>query len=282
MSSIVPILYVDPVAGASGDMFLGALVDVGADFEQLRGQLQELRIAGFDLRRETVFRHSIAATKVDVIVEDVPHPHRHAGDLLAIIEKARLPERVKDRSSRILTRLARAESAVHRMPVERVHLHEVGGLDCLVDVVGTCVALELLGVERIYSGPVSLGTGVVPCAHGKMPEPAPGTLAILEGFPVRKTSLNGEMTTPTGAAIIATLAVGFVEPLVMVPRRVGYGAGSKDKREIANMLRLVLADCDRRLLPAHYHANAIGDVEPADDHDHHHDHTHDHSYGHAH
>ncbi|MDX2175319.1 MAG: LarC family nickel insertion protein [Candidatus Sumerlaeia bacterium] len=278
MSANVPVLYIDPVAGASGDMFLGALVDLGADFDALRAMLDTLNVPGFRLERAPAFRQTIGGTKVDVVVEDAPHPHRHVGDLLAIVDAAALPERVKQRSRAVLGRLARAEAAVHRMPVERVHLHEVGGLDALVDVVGTCAALEILAVDRIYSGPVSLGTGTIACAHGKMPSPAPGTLAILEGFPVRKTSINHEMTTPTGAAIIAALATGFVEPLVLVPRRVGYGAGASDPREFCNLLRIVLADVPRKLIPAHHHASEPG----AHSHDHGHDHAHDHALPHTH
>lgn len=244
----VSLLYIDPVAGASGDMFLGALVDLGADFEQLRADLRKLNIAGFDLVRHDVKRHTIACTKVDVVVEDVPHPHRHVGDLLKIVNAAELPARVKERSAKILTRLAEAESAAHKMPVEKVHLHEVGGLDCLVDVVGTCLALEMLGVERIYSGPVAVGTGHVACAHGRMPLPAPGTLALLRDFPIRKTTFEGEMTTPTGAAIIVTLAKPVIEALTFLPKKIGHGAGSKDKSSIANFLRLIIAEIPIRCL----------------------------------
>jgi pyridinium-3,5-bisthiocarboxylic acid mononucleotide nickel chelatase len=245
----VKILYIDPIAGASGDMFLGALVDLGVDFRALSGELAKLAVPGFSLEKKSVKRHSIAATKIDVVVDDVKHPHRHVGDLLAIIEKADLADRVKVRAGKVLSRLAEAESVAHRMPVEKVHLHEVGGLDCLVDVVGTCIGLELLDIDHIYSGPVTVGTGVITCAHGKMPIPAPGTLGILKDYPIRKTCLEGEMTTPTGAAIITALAVGTLSPLVMTPRATGYGAGSRDDKQIANMLRLVLADTDYRYLP---------------------------------
>lgn len=277
----VRFLYIDPYAGASGDMFLGALVDLGADFDELKRQLLSLDVPGFDLVKHATKRHTIAATKVDVVVEDVPHPHRHLRDLLSIVEKSPLSERVKQQSAEILRKLAGAESRVHRMPLEKVHLHEVGGLDCLVDIVGTCIALELLGIDRIVSGPVSVGTGTVACAHGRMPLPAPGTLAILENYPIRKTTLEGEMTTPTGAAIIATLATATVEPLVMTPRKVGYGAGTKDKKQIANMLRLVIAETAARFLPEkedhHTHEHHHHDH----DHDHNHDH-HDHDHGHGH
>ena len=279
----VRFLYIDPVAGASGDMFLGALVDLGADFEELKSELRKLNVPGFDLRKSATTRHAIAGTKVDVIVEDVEHPHRHVGDLVAIIGRAPLNDRVKQRAFKALLRLAEAEAEAHRLPLHEVHLHEVGGLDCLVDVVGTCVALELLGIDTIISGPVSVGTGVIPCAHGKMPEPAPGTMAILKDFPIRKTCTEGEMTTPTGAALIATLATPTTAALIMTPRRAGYGAGTRDKKEIANLLRLVIADTDKRFLPqveeSHEHEEECEECCGGCGHDHDHEHGHEHGHG---
>lgn len=239
------ILYIDPIAGASGDMFLGALVDLGVDFEALREQLRSLDVAGFDLRRSDTKRHTIAATKVDVVVEDVPHPHRHLKDLLAIVDRAPLDSSVKEKSAAALTRLAEAESRVHRMPIEKVHLHEVGGLDCLVDVVGTVIGIEMLGVERVLSGPVSVGAGFQKCAHGTMPVPVPGALGILEGFPIRRTDFPYEMTTPTGAALLVTLTEPTTDPLVFTPRRTGYGAGTRDTPHVANLLRIVRGDLPR-------------------------------------
>ncbi len=288
MSHTVPVLYIDPVCGCSGDMFLGALVDVGADFEALRGMLDRLCLPGFRLEKKQEFRHTIAGTKVDVIVEDAPHVHRRAAELISIVERSGLPERVRTRATAVLTRLAQAESLAHRMAPDQVYLHEVGGLDALVDIVGTCCALEILDVSRIYSGPVAVGTGVVRCAHGVMPLPAPGTLAALEGMPVRRTNFNHEMTTPTGAAIIGALAVGFAEPLVMVPTRAGYGAGTSNPREFANLLRVVLCQVPPRLLPAHYHGKPIEapqatpGAEHDPDHVHGHNHGHDHAHGHVH
>lgn len=267
------ILYIDPFAGASGDMFLGALVDLGVDFEALREALRALDVKGFDLRRTEVLRHQIAATKVDVVVEDVPHPHRHLRHLLEIIERAPLASRVQERSAAALTALAEAEARVHRMPVEKVHLHEVGGLDCLVDVVGTVLAVEALGVERVLSAPVSVGSGVVRCAHGVMPVPAPGTLAILEGFPIRRTQVPHEMTTPTGAALLATLAEPIVPSVAMIPRAIGHGAGTRDTPDIANFLRVVRADLIAVGSKGHAHEHH---------HHHHHDDSHDHDHPHEH
>lgn len=234
------VLHIDPVAGASGDMFLGALVHLGVPLDVLQEGLNKLAIESLRLTAHSTMRHSIACTKVDVVVDDAPQPHRHLNDLLSMIDAAEIPERVKQRSAAALRLLAEAESQAHNMPVEKVHLHEVGGLDCLADVVGTCLAIEHLNPDDIVSGPVSVGTGHVACAHGLMPLPAPGTLAILQNFPIRKTNFEGEMTTPTGAALIASLAKPLTEPTVYQPEKIGYGAGTKDKPQIANMLRLVL------------------------------------------
>lgn len=281
----VKFLYIDPIAGASGDMFLGALVDLGADFDALKAELAKLEVPGFRLDRHATKRHTIGCVKVEVHVEDVPHPHRHLSDMLALVDKAPVADRVKERARTVFLCLAEAEAAAHRMPVEKVHFHEVGGLDCLVDIVGTCVALELLGIDTIVSGPVAVGTGVVGCDHGKMPVPAPGTLGILKDYPIRKTCFEGEMTTPTGAAIIAALAMPVTDALIMTPVKIGYGAGTKDKPQIANMLRVVLAETDRRFLAGLKKREA---AEPhRHDHEHHHhhhghDHHHHHDHEHAH
>ncbi len=274
------VLYIDPFAGVSGDMFLGALVDLGVDFEELRDTLRALDVKGFDLRRSETKRHEIAGTKVDVIVEDVPHPHRHLKDLVAIIEAAPLSDAVKEQSCAALRRLAEAEASAHRLPVEKVHLHEVGGLDCLVDVVGTVVGIHGLGVEKVLSAPISVGSGFQKCAHGVMPVPVPGTLAILEGFPIRRTQIPHEMTTPTGAVLVATLATPVEQSLVMTPRKIGYGAGSRDVPQVANLLRLVRAEVDPRQLRGHSHSHD----HHHHDHDHHHEHEHPHVHplGHSH
>ncbi|MBI5154725.1 LarC family nickel insertion protein [Candidatus Poribacteria bacterium] len=256
------VLYVDPFAGVSGDMFLGALVDLGVSFDALRETMLSLHLDGFDLKRSATKRHSIAATKVDVIVEDVPHPHRHLAELLEIISNAPLSSWVAETSAAVLRRLAEGESRVHRIAVERVHFHEVGGLDCIADVVGTVAGIELLGVEKVLSAPVAVGSGYQRCEHGVMPVPVPGTLAILDGFPIRRTPFMHEMTTPTGAALIAELAAPVTESLVMTPLAVGYGAGSRDPGEVANLLRLVRAELTPRRTSLGHH-----------EHSHEHEHT---------
>jgi len=283
MPSAVKILYIDPFAGASGDMFLGGLVDLGVDFEALREALRSLGVAGFDLRRSQVFRHAIAATKVDVVVEDIPHPHRHLHHLVDIVEKADLPHDVAHDAVHVLELLAESEAAAHRMPVEDVHLHEVGGLDCLVDIVGAVWGIYALGVERVFSAPVSVGSGLVRCAHGVMPEPVPGTLGVLKGFPIRRTLIPHELTTPTGASILAQMAEPVATPLVFTPERIGHGAGSRDPREVANFLRLIVANADpRHLPPAIEHHHEHDHHHHDHDHGHSHDHEHHHHHGHSH
>lgn len=272
------ILYIDPIAGCSGDMFLGALVDLGVDFDSLRDQLLGLGVPGFDLKRTSVMRHQIAATKVDVIVEDVPHPHRHLRHLLEIIEKSPVGDQAKALSIAALTRLAQAEARVHRMPIEKVHLHEVGGLDCLVDVVGSMIGFVELAADGIYSGPVSDGAGFQKCAHGTMPVPVPGSLAILEGFPLRRTDFPFEMTTPTGAAILREIARPAPIPFTFTPLRTGYGAGTRDPREVANLLRIIVAEVPRLPVVATSHSHD----HHHHSHDHPHSHTHDHSHDHPH
>lgn len=263
------ILYLDPLAGVSGDMFLGALVDLGVNFDEMSKALESLGLDEFKLTQSPTKRHTIAATKVDVHIKDVPHPHRHLPDLVKIIEASPLNDSVKKRSVDVLTKLAAAESKVHRMPIDKVHLHEVGGLDCLVDVVGTVWGLEQLDVEAVVSGPVSVGSGHVKCAHGMMPLPAPGTLAILDQFPIRRTSVPYEMTTPTGAALITTLARPHVKPITLSAQKIGYGAGTRDITEVANLFRIIKAElADQSQLSFK--------------HEHSHDHSHDHSHGHSH
>lgn len=280
------ILYFDPQAGVSGDLFLGALVDLGVDFDALTAALASLSIPGFSLKRSATKRHTIAATKVDVVVEDVPHPHRHLPDVVKIINASPLSHEVKEQSVAVLTKLAQAESTVHRMPLQNVHLHEVGGLDCLADVVGTVWAIHELKkthhIAKIYSGPVSVGSGFVKCAHGNMPLPAPGTLGILEGFPIRRTTFPFEMTTPTGAALISTLAEAHTTPMIFTPEAVGYGAGTRDPKEVANLFRVVIAEL-HQAPSASKHLGTAHEHEHAHSHDHSHDHHHDHDdHGHSH
>jgi uncharacterized protein (TIGR00299 family) protein len=233
-------LYFDCFAGASGDMILGALVAAGANPRDLRDQLALLDVAGFEISFETVDRSGISATHARVSTTDEKQ-HRHLGTILKIIESSRLSDAVKARASRIFTRLGEAEARVHNVAVEKIHFHEVGALDAIVDVVGACVGFELLGVERFVSSPLHVGSGTVEMAHGRFPVPPPAVVELLRDAPVYATDIKGELVTPTGAAIISTVCAGEFGPLP--PMRVaasGYGAGTRQYENFPNALRVIL------------------------------------------
>ncbi|MCD4733319.1 nickel pincer cofactor biosynthesis protein LarC [bacterium] len=227
-------------SGVSGNMLLGALINAGLEQAALERELAKLNLVGFSLSVERVRRGSIAGTLVNVLCEE-QHAHRHLNDIEAIINSSALSSTVKERAVAVFRRLAAAEAQVHGTSIDEVHFHEVGALDAIVDIVGTVAGLELLGVERLYSSPLSLGTGTVDCAHGRLPVPAPATLELLKGVPIRQTAIEAELVTPTGAALVTTLAEGFNPPPSMRVEAIGYGAGS---RELAspNLLRLTLGE----------------------------------------
>lgn len=235
------IAYVEAVGGASGDMILGALVDAGLPIEALRTDLSRLPLGGWTLEAAKVHRGTIAATQVTVRTGE-GEVERHLRDLLALLDGADLPGAVLDRSRAILQRIAEAEAAIHGEPVERVHLHELGGVDTVLDVVGAVAGFHRLGVERIHVAPLPLAHGTTESRHGTIPLPAPATLALLRGAPVRvMTGLEAELVTPTGAAVLAGLADGFGGCPLMHLGRVGHGAGSREL-SIPNVLRLWLGE----------------------------------------
>ena len=220
--------YLDLPSGLSGDMFLSCLVDGGWPVEQLRGTLAGLRIPGeeYSVEAAPVMRGPFRATCVSVKVVKTSH-HRHLGQIRAIIGESSLPEAVKSRALAVFHRLAAAEAAVHGIEIEKVHFHEVGAVDAIVDIVGVCAGLAVLGIDRLYASPVPLGHGWIDTAHGRMPLPAPATLQILSavGAPTRPAPGEGELLTPTGAAMLAELAT-FTQPQ-MTLSRIAVGAGQK-------------------------------------------------------
>lgn len=249
------ILYFDCFAGASGDMILGALVGVGVDPHALIEQLALLDISGYEVEFDTADRSGISATRAHVRTGH-EHAHRHLGDILKIINDSRLDERVKERAASIFSRLAEAEARVHNLPVERIHFHEVGALDAIVDVVGACIGFELLGVERFISSPLHVGSGMAEMAHGRFPVPPPAVAELVKDAPVYATEIKGELLTPTGAAIISSVVAGNYGPLPkMRIAATGYGAGGREYENFPNVLRLMLgedaesvAQTDERLL----------------------------------
>lgn len=234
-------LYFDCFAGISGDMTLGALVDLGVDFGLLRDALTGLGLDGWEIRVEHVRRGGIAATRAVVTASEARQPHRNLDQILGIIETSALDPAVKSRAGAIFQELAEAESRVHGQPIERIHFHEVGALDAIVDIVGAAVALEALAPERILCGPVELGSGLVHCAHGCLPVPAPATEALLRGVPTTRGRVPFEATTPTGAAIIASQVDQFEQAAALTVERIGYGAGSREGL-VPNVLRVLLAE----------------------------------------
>ena len=232
------VVYFDCPSGASGDMILGALVDVGVEVGALRAELDRLGVAGWALATREVRRGAFRATKVDVEIDrGVPHAHRRLGDITAILSASGLAPDIAARATRIFTRLAEAEARVHGSAVEDVHFHEVGAVDAIVDVTGAVVGLHLLGADTVHVSALPVGGGFVDGAHGRIPLPGPGTAELLRGFPVVDTGVRAELVTPTGAAILTTLATGAGRMPAMTVERIGYGAGTADLPDSPNVLR---------------------------------------------
>lgn len=232
--------YFDCIAGASGDMLLGALIDVGLPAATLESELKKLHIDDFHLHVGKVMKNCFAATKVDVHVHDHT-PERHLKDIREVVEKSHVSDRVKERAIRVFTRICEEEAAIHNMSVDSVHLHEVGGVDAIVDVVGVLAGVDLLGIERVHVSPLPVGRGFIKGAHGQIPLPAPATLGLLKGVPIVGSPIDVEFVTPTGAALLTELADTWGPIPAMTLQQVGYGAGTRDL-EIPNVLRLLIGD----------------------------------------
>lgn len=242
-------LHFDAFNGISGDMMLGALVDLGVSVDSIREGLAGLPIGEFDLVAEPVKRSGIVGTRVRVVVEEEPHPHAHLRHIVEKVEAAGLPPAVSDRSIAAFRLLAEAEAHVHGSTPEKIHFHEVGAKDAIVDIAGSMLGVHLLGAAGFSAEPVVVGTGSVECAHGIMPVPAPATAQILRNFPLRSSDLVGEMTTPTGAAILQVLTEGRPRPGGFRSTQIGYGAGSREIPGHPNYLRLTLGESRRDGLP---------------------------------
>ncbi len=286
-------LYLDVFSGISGDMFLGALLDLGVDFRELERGLRRLRLDGYHLHVGRGTKSSIAGTKFDVHLEsshEHAHPHEHGADgasghdhphdhghgahhhhgdsrdfaaIQALILASALSDWVKERSVAVFRRVAVAEGKIHGVPPERVHFHEVGAVDSIVDIVGACIALELLGKPRVLAAPVVEGTGWVRCAHGRFPVPTAATLEILgaRGIPVTQCDEPHELVTPTGAALLAEFAESFRPMSGLVARKVGYGLGTRDNHTRPNVLRAVLADSDNSATDHDWETDTVAVLE---------------------
>ena len=228
----------DCFSGISGDMCLAALVSAGWDAAELVALPQRLRIEGARIEVSSTRRGPFAATRVEVRIE-ATQPHRHLHHIAALLAAADIADEVRQKALAVFTRLAEAEAEVHGSTIEKVHFHEVGAVDALVDVVGTIEGLRALGVERVFGSPLPLGRGFVNSQHGRIPLPAPATALLLRGAPVRASELEVELVTPTGAALLMTLAEGWSSP-PMTLERVGTGAGMRDLPQQPNVLRLFI------------------------------------------
>jgi uncharacterized protein (TIGR00299 family) protein len=226
-------------AGIAGDMALGSLIDAGADLDEVVALLERLPFGGWALDVEPVLRGGVAASRAVVTVHDhvVVRTYSH---IVGLVEEARLPERVAARALATFAALAEVEAALHRRPVDQVHFHEVGGHDTIIDVVGTAAALELLGVDEVRASPVATGTGMVRTAHGMLPNPAPAVVGLLKGVPTWGRNIPVELTTPTGAALLAALSAGFGPMPSMEIGAQGFGAGARELRELPNCTQVVL------------------------------------------
>ncbi len=281
-------LYLDCFAGISGDMTIGALLDLGLDFEFLKSELAKLGVAGYELSLSRVDRSGINAAKFDVHLSDhihVHHHHDHSHDheqdhhhhyhdhshdhhhdhdhhhhhneqdsaihhhdhrslstIKHLIESSTLSDKVKQNALAIFQRIGEAEAKIHGMDIESVHFHEVGAVDSIVDIIGTCIGLEALGIEKIIASPLHVGYGTFTCAHGTYPIPGPAATEILRGVPVYAKDIEGELVTPTGAAIVAVLAQEFSQLPPMQIEKIGYGAGTRKYEKFPNVLRAVIGE----------------------------------------
>lgn len=235
------ILYYDCFAGISGDMHLAALLDLGLDYDELMLELTGLGLEGYGVQATRASRKGVFGTQVRVVTDPKQPAHRNLRQIEAIIGGSSLRDPVRDRAIAVFRRLAEAEAKIHDTSPDRIHFHEVGALDAIVDIVGGCIALERLKVDRILCSPVELGSGIAHCEHGVLPAPAPATLELLKGAPVKLNGVPFEATTPTGAALLATVVDDYVAQPELIVERIGYGIGHRDG-PIPNVLRVLLGE----------------------------------------
>lgn len=239
------VCYFDTIGGISGDMTLGAFVGAGFRFDELVEELKKLGLQGFELSAGHVERNGIVATKIDVVISEQPKYHRHYADIVTLIEGSALALPVKDRAKKIFYEIAVAEAKVHNSTLEKIHFHEVGAIDSLVDIVGTAICLDFFGVDAVYSSPVKVGNGgFVNSQHGMLPVPTPATMEILKGYPTVLTDISQELATPTGAAIIKACSRGVLDAERIRTSAIGYGAGTRELEKVPNLLRVMIGDLD--------------------------------------
>ncbi|MEG6523218.1 nickel pincer cofactor biosynthesis protein LarC [Desulfotomaculum sp. 1211_IL3151] len=245
------IIYFDCFSGISGDMIIGALLDAGLPFRELEEELAKLNLANFQIKSEKVIKKGITATKFSVVTDE-QQPHRHIGDIHKIIQESSLEEPIQGTVMKIFNRLAEAEGKIHGVSPEKIHFHEVGAVDAIVDIVGAVVSLHKMNITKITASPLNVGGGWTHCMHGLIPVPAPATLELLKGIPIYNGGVNRELVTPTGAAIISALCQDFTDLPAMIPGQIGYGAGTAELR-IPNALRVIVGEEKHRHEHGHQH-----------------------------
>ncbi len=236
------IAYIDCFSGISGDMFLGALLDAGLSFEELKLCLQTLPLDGYSLETKREARNQIFGTRLTVKLEGKEQVPRNLKTIREIIEHGNLSRKVKDKSIEIFEDLANVEGKIHNRPTEEIHFHEIGAVDSIIDIVGTVYGIECMGIRALSISPLPLGSGFVETGHGRIPIPAPATLALLEGVPIFDSGVEHEMVTPTGAALVKRLVSSFGAIPSMVVRKVGYGVGKRDLPDRPNLIRILIGD----------------------------------------
>ena len=239
--------YFDCFSGISGDMTLGALVDAGCAVDHLRAELRGLQVPGWELSAEKVWKNGMAATYVRVKTED-QSKHRSLGAILEILQKSELDAQVRERAAAIFTKLGEAEALVHDVPLEKIHFHEVGAVDAIVDIVGACIGFHALGVEKFACSALNVGGGTAKMAHGILPVPAPATANLLQGKPTYSNGVQKELVTPTGAAIVATLCDSFGPQPPMSVSAIGYGAGTTDLEGQPNVVRIMIGEAAEKTI----------------------------------
>ena len=240
--------YFDCFSGISGDMVLGAVVDAGCDLALLRAGLQSLRVSGWTISSERVWKNGMSGTFVRVTTEDQTK-HRSLSEILEIFDKSQLTDCVRKNASAIFQKLGEAEASVHDVPLEKIHFHEVGAIDAIVDVVGACISFESFGVQKFACSPLNVGGGTAKMAHGVLPVPAPATAKLLQGKPTYSNGVQRELVTPTGAAIVATLCDHFGPQPAMNVSAIGYGAGSADLEGQPNVVRIMIGEAAEKVVP---------------------------------
>lgn len=238
------IIYFDCFSGISGDMIIGALLDAGLPLAELEEEVAKLNLANCQIKAEPVVKKGITATKFSVLTDE-HQPHRYISDIRKIIQESGLEGPIKDTVMKIFGRLAEAEGKIHGVSPEKIHFHEVGAMDAIIDIVGSVVGLHKMNIAKILASSLNIGGGWTHCMHGTIPVPAPATLELLKGIPIYNNGVNRELVTPTGAAIISTLCQDFTDLPTMIPGQIGYGAGTAEL-QIPNVLRVIVGEEKQR------------------------------------